>query len=135
MYIHYSWLKNHLVDIAHITLRVIGISYNVQYSLMLFHDSVTHPYTTAVLDMLKLIGERMRFFPYLNDLIYYFTISGYRFRRAVGVAHDFSRNVVRERERERQNKVGSDCLFYFVLTISLSGRTLLSDNPVVHVHE
>ena len=108
--------------IANTILRVICESFIIDGTL-LCHYRVRHPYTTAVLDMLNLLTQRMRFFPYHNDLIYYFTISGYRFRRACRVAHDFSRNVVREREQERQNKVGSDCLFYLSVTICLSLTT------------
>jgi len=70
--------------------------------------SVSHPYATAVLDMLVLMNQRLLFVPHHNDLIYYFSLSGYRFRRACRVAHDFSRKVVRERQLAKQSGVSRD---------------------------
>ncbi|KAI0230251.1 Cytochrome P450 4F2 [Lamellibrachia satsuma] len=91
-----------LLTLDSLTTCIFGINTNCQ------DTKVKHPYTTAVLDMLILINRRMRFLPYHSDLIYYFSVSGYRFRRACRVAHDFSRKVVLERQHARRGKVTDD---------------------------
>ncbi|KAK2179840.1 hypothetical protein NP493_469g00033 [Ridgeia piscesae] len=91
-----------LLTLESLTKCIFGVNINCQ------DTDVSHPYATAVLDMLVLMNQRLLFVPHHNDLIYYFSLSGYRFRRACRVAHDFSRKVVRERQLAKQSGVTDD---------------------------
>lgn len=53
----------------------------------LSHFSGTNTYIKAVYELSNLINRRFRTFPYHNDLIFYLSPHGYRYRKACKVAH------------------------------------------------
>lgn len=52
-----------------------------------FHFSGTNAYIKAVYELSDLINLRFRTFPYHNDLIFYLSPHGFRYRKACRVAH------------------------------------------------
>ncbi|KAM4641148.1 cytochrome P450 4B1-like [Discoglossus pictus] len=61
-------------------------------------------YTKAVYDLSYLTQHRIRNFPYHNDLIYYLSPHGYRFRRACRIAHQHTDKVIEQRKQLLKNK-------------------------------
>ncbi|XP_077996725.1 cytochrome P450 4F6-like [Glandiceps talaboti] len=59
-----------------------------------------HPYLKAVSELAQLIDRRVRFPPYFIDFIYHLSPSGYRFRKALNVVHNYSINVIKKRKQE-----------------------------------
>ncbi|KAM4641149.1 cytochrome P450 4B1-like [Discoglossus pictus] len=55
-------------------------------------------YIKAVYDLSYLVDHRFRVFPYHNDLIYYLSPHGFRFRRALKVAHEHTDKVIKQRK-------------------------------------
>ncbi|XP_043938227.1 cytochrome P450 4F3-like [Protopterus annectens] len=56
------------------------------------------PYIRAVNDVIHLFTNRATFPPYHSDLLFYLSPSGYRFRKALGVLHSFSKSVIKKRK-------------------------------------
>ncbi|KAG8436954.1 hypothetical protein GDO86_007872 [Hymenochirus boettgeri] len=62
-------------------------------------------YVKAVFDMSYLAQLRIRTFPYHNDIIFYLSPHGYRFRKACKISHDHTDKVIRQRkESMKQDK-------------------------------
>ncbi|XP_059195145.1 cytochrome P450 4B1 isoform X2 [Centropristis striata] len=61
-------------------------------------DSGTNEYIKAVYEMSYLINMRVRTFPYHNDLIFYLSPHGYRYRKAVKVACSHTEDVIKMRK-------------------------------------
>ncbi|XP_063795678.1 cytochrome P450 4B1-like [Pseudophryne corroboree] len=57
-----------------------------------------NPYVKAVYDISYLVDHRFRNFIYHNDLIYYLSPHGLRFRRALKIAHDHTDRVIKQRK-------------------------------------
>ncbi|XP_053326239.1 cytochrome P450 4B1-like isoform X3 [Spea bombifrons] len=55
-------------------------------------------YIKSVYELSYLIERRLRIFPYHNDLIYYFSSHGQRFRKALKVAHEHTERVIKQRK-------------------------------------
>ncbi|XP_063283848.1 cytochrome P450 4B1-like [Pelobates fuscus] len=55
-------------------------------------------YIKAVYELSYLVDHRFRCFPYHNDLIYYLSPHGLRFRRALKVAHQHTEKVIKQRK-------------------------------------
>uniref|UniRef100_A0A672YFG8 aromatase n=1 Tax=Sphaeramia orbicularis TaxID=375764 RepID=A0A672YFG8_9TELE len=58
----------------------------------------TNAYIQSVYELSNLINLRFRTFPYHNDLIFYFSPHGFRYRKACKVAHNHTAEVVRKRK-------------------------------------
>ncbi|XP_064415856.1 cytochrome P450 4B1-like [Latimeria chalumnae] len=56
-------------------------------------------YIQAVYELCDLINQRFRCFPYYNDLIYYLSPQGRRFRKACKIAHNHTASVIEERKK------------------------------------
>ncbi|MEE6495432.1 hypothetical protein FKM82_002046 [Ascaphus truei] len=61
-------------------------------------------YIQAVHDLSYLIQQRIRTFPYHNNLIYYLSPHGYRFRKACRIAHLHTDKVIGQRKNLLRNK-------------------------------
>ncbi|XP_042257674.1 cytochrome P450 4B1-like [Thunnus maccoyii] len=61
-------------------------------------ESGTNAYITAVYELSNLINMRFRIFPYHNDLIFYLSPHGFRYRKARRVAHSHTEEVIRKRK-------------------------------------
>ena len=61
-----------------------------------------NPYIKAVYELTEIMLDRARYALYLNDWIFYFSYLGYRLRRAVKIAHDYSMSVI-EKKRKAKN--------------------------------
>ena len=61
-----------------------------------------NPYIKAVYTLSELTIKRILFVPHHNDLIYYFSWNGYRFRRATQTSHNYSQRVIEKRRKEKQ---------------------------------
>ncbi|XP_053324998.1 cytochrome P450 4B1-like [Spea bombifrons] len=61
------------------------------------HNS-ENAYIKAVYELSYLVDHRFRCFPYHNDLIFYFSPHGFRFRRALKVAHQHTDEVIKRRK-------------------------------------
>ncbi|XP_078527776.1 cytochrome P450 4B1-like [Lissotriton helveticus] len=57
-----------------------------------------NPYIQAIYDLSYQVDLRIRRFPYHNDLIYYLSPHGARFRRACKVAHNHTDTVIKQRK-------------------------------------
>ncbi|XP_002735912.1 ultra-long-chain fatty acid omega-hydroxylase-like [Saccoglossus kowalevskii] len=57
-----------------------------------------NPYIKSVYTLSALVIERARFPPYFNDFIYYISPSGFRFRRAAKILHNYSSKVIQDRK-------------------------------------
>lgn len=66
----------------------VPLDENGAFNICLFsHFSGTNAYIKAVYELSNLINLRFRTFPYHNDLIFYLSPHGYRYRKACKVAH------------------------------------------------
>lgn len=63
-------------------------------------ESGSNAYIKAVYELSNLINLRFRTFPYHNDLIFYLSPHGFRYRKACRVAHDHTEAVIRKRKEE-----------------------------------
>ncbi|XP_062254783.1 cytochrome P450 4B1-like [Platichthys flesus] len=63
-------------------------------------ESGTNAYIKAVYELTDLVNLRFRTFPYHNDLIFYLSPHGFRFRKACRVAHRHTEDVIRKRKEE-----------------------------------
>ncbi|XP_070767693.1 cytochrome P450 4T8 [Enoplosus armatus] len=61
-------------------------------------ESGTNGYIKAVYELSHLINLRFRTFPYHNDLIFYLSPHGYRYRKACRVTHSHTEEVIRKRK-------------------------------------
>ncbi|KAM4722926.1 cytochrome P450 4B1-like [Rhinophrynus dorsalis] len=61
-------------------------------------------YIKAVYELSCLVDSRFRFFPYHNNLIYYLSPSGFRFRRALKVAHQHTDDVIKQRKESLKHE-------------------------------
>ncbi|XP_068592156.1 cytochrome P450 4B1-like [Cebidichthys violaceus] len=70
-------------------------------------ESGINAYIKAVYDLSNLINLRLRTFPYHNDLIFYLSPHGFRFRKACRVTHRHTEEVIRKRREElkEENKL------------------------------
>ncbi|XP_040899923.1 cytochrome P450 4B1 [Toxotes jaculatrix] len=58
----------------------------------------TNAYIKAVYELSDLINLRFRTFPYHNDLIFYLSPHGFRYRKACRIAHSHTDEVIRKRK-------------------------------------
>ncbi|XP_049903000.1 cytochrome P450 4A12A isoform X10 [Epinephelus moara] len=70
------------------------------YSSNCQNESGSNAYIKAVYELSDLINLRGRTFPYHNDLIFYLSPHGFRYRKACRVAHDHTEAVIRKRKEE-----------------------------------
>nr|XP_033497164.1 cytochrome P450 4B1-like [Epinephelus lanceolatus] len=70
------------------------------YSSNCQNESGSNAYIKAVYELSYLINLRFRIFPYHNDLIFYLSPHGFRYRKACRVAHDHTEAVIRKRKEE-----------------------------------
>ncbi|XP_067423981.1 cytochrome P450 4B1-like isoform X2 [Emydura macquarii macquarii] len=61
-------------------------------------------YIQAVFDLSYLIHHRLRIFPYHNDLIYWLSPHGFKFRKACQLAHSHTDKVIRERKESLKDE-------------------------------
>ncbi|XP_074539421.1 cytochrome P450 4T8 [Halichoeres trimaculatus] len=61
-------------------------------------ESEKNEYIKAVYELSFLINKRARTFPYHNNLIFYLSPHGYRYRKACKVAHDHTDKVIKRRK-------------------------------------
>ncbi|KAL7394038.1 hypothetical protein ABVT39_019743 [Epinephelus coioides] len=60
----------------------------------------SNAYIKAVYELSDLINLRFRIFPYHNDIIFYLSPHGFRYRKVCRVAHDHTEAVIRKRKEE-----------------------------------
>jgi cytochrome P450 family 4 subfamily B polypeptide 1 len=65
------------------------------------------PYVEAVYTLTQLVIERLGYIPHHYSFIYYLSYNGWKFRRAIKVAHDFSQKVIAERRKALENKASN----------------------------
>ncbi|XP_069498354.1 cytochrome P450 4B1-like [Ambystoma mexicanum] len=65
-------------------------------------------YIKAVYDLSYLTNFRLRCFPYHNDLIYYLSPHGFRFRKACKIAHHHTENVIQQRKKSLKQQSESE---------------------------
>ncbi|XP_049440288.1 cytochrome P450 4A4-like isoform X2 [Epinephelus fuscoguttatus] len=70
------------------------------YSSNCQNESGSNAYIKAVYELSDLVNLRGRMFPYHNDLIFYLSPHGFRYRKACRVAHDHTEAVIRKRKEE-----------------------------------
>uniref|UniRef100_UPI0037E7945B cytochrome P450 4T8 n=1 Tax=Semicossyphus pulcher TaxID=241346 RepID=UPI0037E7945B len=73
-------------------------------------ESGKNEYIKAVYELSTIINRRVRMFPYHNNLIFYFSPLGYRYRKACKVAHDHTEEIIRKRQealKQEEDKEGS----------------------------
>ncbi|XP_047454953.1 cytochrome P450 4B1-like isoform X2 [Mugil cephalus] len=58
----------------------------------------TNAYIKAVYELTHLINMRVRTFPYHSNLIFYLSPHGYRYRKALKVAHSHTEEIIRKRK-------------------------------------
>ncbi|XP_063794998.1 cytochrome P450 4B1-like isoform X2 [Pseudophryne corroboree] len=63
-------------------------------------------YIKAVYELSYLVDHRTRCFPYHNDLIYYLSPHGFRFRRALKIVHRHTDNVINQRKEALTQETG-----------------------------
>ncbi|MEE6495430.1 hypothetical protein FKM82_002044 [Ascaphus truei] len=63
-----------------------------------------HPYTQAVVDLTFLVNERLRFFPYHSDLIFYLSPHGFRFRNACKISQQHTDKVIKQRKESLEDE-------------------------------
>uniref|UniRef100_A0A8C5Q042 Cytochrome P450 4B1-like n=1 Tax=Leptobrachium leishanense TaxID=445787 RepID=A0A8C5Q042_9ANUR len=56
------------------------------------------PYVRSVYDLTYLVNNRLRFFPFHSDLIFYLSSHGRRFRKDCKVVHQHTENVIKQRK-------------------------------------
>ncbi|KAJ1169948.1 hypothetical protein NDU88_001830 [Pleurodeles waltl] len=61
-------------------------------------------YISAVYDLSFLVDHRFRFFPYHNELIFYLSPHGFRFRKACKIAHQHTDKVIKIRKESLKNE-------------------------------
>ncbi|XP_066276891.1 cytochrome P450 4F2-like isoform X2 [Branchiostoma lanceolatum] len=66
-------------------------------------DGQSTPYIKAVFELSRLVIERIHFFPYHFDFIYYLSPSGRRFRQQCDIVHRISEHLIRERKKALQD--------------------------------
>ncbi|XP_077994543.1 leukotriene-B4 omega-hydroxylase 3-like [Glandiceps talaboti] len=62
------------------------------------------PYTQGVYRLAELIVERALFPPYYNDFVYSISPSGYKFRKALKVVHEYAWGVIHDRKATLQQE-------------------------------
>ncbi|XP_041649486.1 cytochrome P450 4B1 [Cheilinus undulatus] len=67
-------------------------------------QSGKNQYINAVYELSIIINQRVRTFPYHNDLIFYLSPLGYRYRKACKVAHSHTAEVIRKRKEALKNE-------------------------------
>ncbi|XP_053549485.1 cytochrome P450 4B1 [Bombina bombina] len=67
-------------------------------------NSKENAYIKAVFELSYLVDHRFRCFPYHNDLIYYLSPHGFRFRRALKVAHKHTDEVIKQRKESLKHE-------------------------------
>ncbi|XP_060906169.1 cytochrome P450 4B1 [Labrus mixtus] len=67
-------------------------------------ESGKNAYIKAVYELSILTNKRARTFPYHNNLIFYLSPVGYKYRKACKVAHDHTNNVIRKRKEALKNE-------------------------------
>ncbi|NXR15866.1 CP4B1 protein, partial [Semnornis frantzii] len=61
-------------------------------------------YIQAVYDLCLMAHQRLRIFPYHNDIIYWLSPHGYRFRKVCQLAHDHTDKVIQERKESLKDE-------------------------------
>ncbi|KAM4722927.1 cytochrome P450 4B1-like [Rhinophrynus dorsalis] len=61
-------------------------------------------YIKAVYELSYLVDYRFTCLPYHNDLIFYLSPHGFRFRRALGIAHQHTDKVIKQRKESLKNE-------------------------------
>ena len=85
-----------------------------------------NPYINCVYEISELITKRFRFFPYHSDLLYYFSLEGYRFRRSVKYTQNFTRSVIDRKRKEKEVLLMCSTKFYFAFVCSLRTHVTLN---------
>uniref|UniRef100_A0A667YKA1 aromatase n=1 Tax=Myripristis murdjan TaxID=586833 RepID=A0A667YKA1_9TELE len=83
----------------------LNSAFNVRLSS---HFSGTNAYIKAVYDLSFLINLRFRVIPYHNNIIFHLSPHGFRFRKAVKVAHHHTEEVIRKRREELKKETELD---------------------------
>uniref|UniRef100_A0A667YNQ9 aromatase n=1 Tax=Myripristis murdjan TaxID=586833 RepID=A0A667YNQ9_9TELE len=117
---HYDILKPYvklMSDSAKTMLKIThNISFSNQYNVLnsafnvrlSSHFSGTNAYIKAVYDLSFLINLRVRVAPYHNNIIFHLSPHGFRFRKAVKVAHHHTEEVIRKRREELKKETELD---------------------------
>ena len=89
---------------------------------------VSHPYIKSIYEISDLVMKRVYNVFHHNDLFYYLSPTGWRWRRAVNNAHAFTHNVIEKRKREAAGSDGMRKTRRYVdfLDILISARVSLS---------
>ncbi|KAI8498411.1 hypothetical protein Bbelb_236130 [Branchiostoma belcheri] len=69
-------------------------------------DGQSAPYIQAVFELSRLVVERVRFFPFHFDFIYYLSPSGRRFRQQCDIVHGVSEHLIQQRKKALQDGEG-----------------------------
>uniref|UniRef100_H3AZM3 Cytochrome P450, family 4, subfamily T, polypeptide 8 n=1 Tax=Latimeria chalumnae TaxID=7897 RepID=H3AZM3_LATCH len=80
-------------------------------------------YIQAVYELCDLINQRFRCFPYYNDLIYYLSPQGRRFRKACKIAHNHTETILKKKKKSYLEK-GNSTFLPLAFTSSTADLTL-----------
>uniref|UniRef100_A0A8C4VA01 Cytochrome P450 n=1 Tax=Falco tinnunculus TaxID=100819 RepID=A0A8C4VA01_FALTI len=61
-------------------------------------------YIQAVYNLCHMVHQRLRIFPYHNDIIYWLSPHGFQFRKVCQLAHDHTDKVIRERKESLKDE-------------------------------
>ncbi|XP_077981199.1 cytochrome P450 4B1-like [Glandiceps talaboti] len=71
--------------------------FSVDIKCQTIESDAQNPYTKSIYDVMKLIEQRFFNILHHNNLVYYFTSNGRKFRRTVNDLHSFSKKVIKQR--------------------------------------
>ncbi|XP_069835574.1 cytochrome P450 4B1-like [Dendropsophus ebraccatus] len=91
--------KNPVELFHHVSLMTLDTIMKCAFSYQSdCQDNSDNEYIKAVYELTELVELRTRCFPYHNDVIFHLSPHGFRFRRALRIAHGHTENVIKLRK-------------------------------------
>ncbi|XP_056388393.1 cytochrome P450 4A4-like [Hyla sarda] len=91
--------KNPVELFHHVSLMTLDAIMKCAFSYQSnCQNNSEHEYIKAVLELSHLIEKRGRYFPYHSDFIFHMSPNGFRFRRALKIAHQHTDKVIKLRK-------------------------------------
>ncbi|XP_072030701.1 cytochrome P450 4F2-like [Amphiura filiformis] len=84
-----------------------------------------HPYIRGVVELAQLTMDRIRFLPHHINLLYHLSYNGYKWRRATGQVHTYTKSVIQKRKdalKDPQKNRVEDRKYIDFLDILLSAK-------------
>uniref|UniRef100_A0A8C3XZ97 Cytochrome P450 n=1 Tax=Catharus ustulatus TaxID=91951 RepID=A0A8C3XZ97_CATUS len=88
----------------HVSLMTLDSIMKCAFSSSYSPLSRKNTYIQAVYDLCHMVHQRLRIFPYHNDIIYWLSPHGFRFRKACRIAHDHTDKVIHERKESLKDE-------------------------------